>query len=122
MHNMGYRPSHVMCSTAERTRETLEILGATAGWAPDDPSRDFVDYLYLATAGDILSVLKNLDETIPAALVIGHNPGIHELACSLAEQRGELYQKLLETYPTGALTVLTTLTESWRDTHGSRCI
>jgi phosphohistidine phosphatase len=68
----------------------------------------------LATPGDILSVLQNLDETIPAVLVVGHNPGIHELACSLAEPRGELYQQLLETYPTGALTVLTTLTESWR--------
>jgi phosphohistidine phosphatase len=68
----------------------------------------------LATPGDILSVLQNLDETIPAVLVVGHNPGIHELACSLAEPRGMLYQQLLETYPTGALTVLTTLTERWR--------
>jgi phosphohistidine phosphatase len=113
MRDAGFQPSHVFCSIAERTRETLEILGAAAGWAAHDPSRDFVDQLYLATPGVILSVLQNLDETIPAALVIGHNPGIHELACSLAEPRGELYQQLLETYPTGALTVLTTLTEKW---------
>lgn len=114
MRYAGFRPSHVLCSTAERTRETLEILGAAARWAAHYPIRNFVDQLYLATPGDILTVLQNLDETIPAALVIGHNPGIHELACSLAEPRGELYQQLLETYPTGALTVLTTLTEKWR--------
>ena len=113
MRDAGFQPSHVFCSIAERTRETLEILGAAAGWAAHDPSRDFVDQLYLATPGVILSVLQNLDETIPAALVIGHNPGIHELACSIAEPRGELYQQLLEAYPTGALTVLTTLTEKW---------
>jgi phosphohistidine phosphatase len=114
MRDAGFRPAHVLCSTAERTRETLETLGAAAGWAAHDPSRDFVDQLYLATPGVILSVLQNLDETIPAALVIGHNPGIHELACSLAEPHGKLYQQLLETYPTGTLTVLSTQTERWR--------
>jgi phosphohistidine phosphatase len=114
MRRAGFRPSHVLCSTAERTRETLDILGFAAGWEAHNPSRDFVDKLYLATPKDILSVLQNLDETIPAALVIGHNPGIHELACSLAEPCGELYKQLLETYPTGTLTVLTSRSERWR--------
>ena len=114
MRDARLKPSHVLCSTAERARETYENLSAAAGWAAHDPSRDFVDLLYLATPADVLSVLQNLDDTIHEVLVIGHNPGIHKLACSLAEPCGELYEQLLNGYPTGALTVLTTLTAQWR--------
>lgn len=122
MRDAGFRPSRVICSTAERTRETLEILGDAAGWTAHNPSREFVDQLYLASPGEILSVLQELDETTPSALVIGHNPGIHELACALAEPREGLYQLLLDKYPTGALAVLTTASERWRTIGSTRMV
>jgi phosphohistidine phosphatase len=122
MHDAGFQPSRVFCSTAERTRETLEILGGAAEWAAHDPSREFVDQLYLASPDEILTVLQDLDEATPSALVIGHNPGIHELACALAEPRDGLYRQLLDKYPTGALTVLTTASEGWRTIGATRMV
>jgi phosphohistidine phosphatase len=122
MRDAAFRPSRIFCSTAERTRETLEILGAAAGWPARDPNPEFSDELYLASPGEILSILQDLDETTSSALIIGHNPGIQELACALAEPSDGLYQQLLDSYPTGALTVLTSVSESWRTIGATRMV
>lgn len=71
----------VLCSPAARTRETAEL--ALAGYA-SAPHVIFDDGLYLATAEQLLDRLRRLDEDCQAAMVIGHNPGLHELAATLA--------------------------------------
>jgi phosphohistidine phosphatase len=45
-------------------------------------------------------------------MLIGHNPGLHELARSLASRGAELPQ-LEEKFPTGALATLVVDSESW---------
>lgn len=71
----------VLCSSALRTRETAEL--ALAGFAPC-PRILFEDGLYLAGPGALLKRLMLLDESDGTVLVIGHNPGLHELAIALA--------------------------------------
>jgi len=71
----------VLCSTACRTRETAAL--ALADFRPA-PRIVFEDGLYLAGAGALLDRLTRLDEAIASVLVIGHNPGLHELALGLA--------------------------------------
>jgi phosphohistidine phosphatase len=71
----------VLCSTARRTRETAALV--LAGFAP--PScLEFEEGLYLADASALLDRLTRLDEAEGSVLVIGHNPGLHELALALA--------------------------------------
>ncbi len=71
----------VLCSTARRTRETASL--ALTGFAPA-PRILFEEGLYLASAAGLLDRLSRLDEAAGSVMVIGHNPGLHELALALA--------------------------------------
>src|SRR5229473_4106318 len=71
----------VLCSTSLRTRETAAlVLGRFAA----SPALRFEDGLYLAGRTALMRRLGQLDESLGAVLVIGHNPGLHELALALA--------------------------------------
>ena len=72
----------VLCSSAVRTRETLAL--ALAGFAAP-PRCLFEDELYLADRNRLILRLQRLCESNDNVLVIGHNPGLHELALALAE-------------------------------------
>ncbi|MBV9824795.1 MAG: histidine phosphatase family protein [Alphaproteobacteria bacterium] len=90
----------VLCSSSLRTRETAELALAAF---PATPQILFEDVLYLASHRVLLRRLRLLDETIGAVLVIGHNPGLHELAVALAEPSSPLYAMLAEgKFPTSA--------------------
>ena len=81
----------VLCSTALRTRETAEL--ALAGFAAP-PRILYEDGLYLAGRAVLLRRLRGLDESLGAVLVIGHNPGLHELALALASPDSPRYRAL----------------------------
>jgi len=103
-------PDLVLCSTSLRTRATLEpILIATR------PRRTiFSRDLYLAPASMMLRQLRETPEADRTVLMIGHNPGLHDLALMLAdtETLAELPQPS-EKLPTGAL-VRFTFATAWR--------
>ncbi|HEY1794958.1 MAG TPA: histidine phosphatase family protein [Stellaceae bacterium] len=71
----------VLCSTARRTRETAALV--LRGFTPA-PRATFEDWLYLAGAAALVDRLSRLDEVAGSVLVIGHNPGLHEVALALA--------------------------------------
>lgn len=72
----------VLVSSAVRTRQTWDLV--LAGLAP--PPHSLVeDELYLANAERLLQRLRRLPEDARDVLVIGHNPGLHELALRLAD-------------------------------------
>src|SRR5579885_1559987 len=73
----------VLCSTARRTRETA--AQALAFFVPRPPLR-CEDVLYLAPSAVLLRRLRQLDENTGSVLLIGHNPGVHELARQLARE------------------------------------
>jgi phosphohistidine phosphatase len=90
-------PDVILVSSARRTMQTLEAL---APWR-ETPMAEVMDQLYLASAAQILAVLNGLAETVRSAMVIGHNPGMHELACLLAGASAT--PRLHAGYPTAAL-------------------
>jgi phosphohistidine phosphatase len=77
----GYRPDTVICSAARRTRQTWELVAAELGGSP---SVTFEPRAYAARAMSLLYLVRALPATSRAALLIGHNPGVAELATSLA--------------------------------------
>jgi phosphohistidine phosphatase len=90
----------VLCSSSLRTRETAEL--ALAGFAPW-PRILFEDRLYLADVKALLRRLTQLDEKAGSVLVIGHNPGLHELAITLAAPDSPRHPALASgKFPTGA--------------------
>jgi phosphohistidine phosphatase len=94
------RPELVLCSPSARTRQTLERIGLG-----DDAEVRIVDELYGASAGDLLEVLYGVADDVGSVMVIGHNPGIEDLALQLAGS-GEELERMREKFPTAALATL----------------
>ena len=111
--HLGFRPDLVLCSSARRTRETLE--GLRPGLA-GTPRVEIDRALYLAEAMGLLELLAGLDDAVNEVLVIGHNPGIAELAVGLAgDGDAATLAELRRKYPTAALTQLRLAGETWAD-------
>jgi phosphohistidine phosphatase len=89
------RPDLVLCSTAVRARTTLDLVAPALG----APVIELEDGLYHAWEDDLLERLRGLAADVEGVLLIGHNPGLHELAALLAPP-GPV------TFPTGALAEL----------------
>ncbi len=94
----GIAPQLVLCSTALRTRETLAALLPVL---EEDLEIELEDSLYGAGMPEVLARVREVDEAVSSALVIGHNPTLHELALFLTD-RGDV----LDRFPTGALASL----------------
>lgn len=100
----GLAPDVVLVSSARRTLQTLEALEP---W-DDAPLIEPMDALYLAGAAQMLEVIREASQTARSLLVLGHNPGMHDLAMDLVGEpamsaENELTRRLAEGYPTGAL-------------------
>jgi phosphohistidine phosphatase len=78
----GYLPDVVVCSAARRTRQTWDLMAPELGGSP---SVTFEPRAYAASAMTLLYLVRELPAAPTSALLIGHNPGIEELATSLAE-------------------------------------
>ncbi len=106
MRGLGLMPDVILVSSALRTQETLDALEP---WEQDRPNIETIPGLYMASHLQIRDLLRELPETVRCVLVIGHNPGIHDLAQHLAGKLGpqsarpEL-ARLAQDYPTSALT------------------
>jgi phosphohistidine phosphatase len=114
MRRAGLAPDVILVSSARRTQQTLQALEAAQVW-DERPNIDTMPALYMASQSQICDVLRDLPETVRSALVIGHNPGLHELATSLAgpaTARPE-FRRLAEGYPTASLTEFL-VTTIWR--------
>ena len=102
----------VLCSTAVRARQTLDIVGPSLGGTPDIRTEE---RLYAAGAPDLLSRLRSVDDRAWRVLVIGHNPGLEDLAEDLAgDGDAGAWHALQQKFPTGALATLATQS-SWAD-------
>ena len=108
----GVRPELVLCSPSVRTRETLELVCAALGGALEAL---YEDALYLAGEDALLERLEELSDDVASVMLVGHNPGVAELALLLA-RRGDpdALAALSRKYPTGALAELRVGAPRWR--------
>ncbi|MFC3028851.1 MULTISPECIES: SixA phosphatase family protein [Roseomonadaceae] len=105
MRELGLAPDVVLVSSARRTLQTLEALGPLEG----PPLIEPMDDLYLAAWPSLIDVLRRVRETARSVLVIGHNPGLHDLAMALSGPTAmaagsPMTRRLAEGYPTATLT------------------
>jgi phosphohistidine phosphatase len=105
----GIAPALVLCSSAKRSRETLELIARSLS----AKTKILVeDELYAASAEALLQRLRRLPDVIPSTLLIGHNPGLQDLALMLAG-RGPGVDALRERFPTCALVTLHNPAATW---------
>jgi phosphohistidine phosphatase len=110
MASHGIAPDLVLCSTAQRARETAQRI-----FAGDAPVV-FEDVLYLASADQLLARLRAVTDDVGAVMLVGHNPGIENLAVALmgdgdAAAGGSMMTK----FSTGALACFSVAADRWRD-------
>jgi phosphohistidine phosphatase len=95
------RPALVLCSSAQRTRETLEAVRPALGPAEVRFERE----LYGASSEDLLQRLREVPEEVDSVMLVGHQPAIQALALHLAGDGSEL-ERLRAKFPTAALATL----------------
>lgn len=106
----GLVPAQILCSSSQRTRETLACLQEHFALAV--PVR-FEKQLYLADAPLLLRRIKRLNDALASVMLIGHNPGIETLAFMLLGGGEDAPKPAFEKFATGALAVIATGVEHW---------
>jgi len=115
MRSEGLVPDLVLVSPARRTMETLSALQP---W-DKPPVIDEKQELYLATAPGMLQLIRNVSDRVGSVLLIGHNPGLQDLAVLLvgAHTKAGAAKRALslaKAYPTCSLAEFT-LTGPWSE-------
>jgi phosphohistidine phosphatase len=106
----GAAPEVALVSDAKRTRETWELAAPSFGQA----KVSFLRSLYLCPAETIMLEAEKAGAN--SVIIVGHNPGMHELATRLAYRNAELDQKLRARFPpaAGAVFERKDTKSSWR--------
>jgi phosphohistidine phosphatase len=107
-------PDLVLVSPAQRTVETWALVGAAFSKAPRVVKEDRI---YNAGAETLADLVGEADDAM-ALLLVGHNPGLHDLANALigsgdVEAREGLHEKL----PTSGLVVIDFAFDDWSKLH-----
>ena len=98
-------PQLIVSSPAKRALCTARIVAGELGLSDDTVAVERA--LYLATPEAILAVAARTDDTVSSLLLVGHNPGLTELADRLLPELG------LDNLPTAGLLVLDLDAERW---------
>ena len=97
-------PDAIITSPAARALATARHIARELDF-PWDEIRT-VKSIYLADGGTLLEVVRKLDDRAEIALIVGHNPGVSELARSLVR---DFAQEL----PTGAVVAIDLPADTW---------
>jgi phosphohistidine phosphatase len=105
-------PVLVLCSSARRAQETFEGIAPALG----DGAEVLVEPgLYGASAGELLERIHALPDAVESAMVVGHNPGMEDLATLLAGRGVDgALDRMAMRFPTGAMAHLR-LSVSWHE-------
>lgn len=100
----GPQPSLVLCSSARRTVDTL---GGIRAALPDDVEVRVLTELYGASGASLLDRLRTVDDDVSTAMLVGHNPSVHDLTLTLVGGGDlELRSWMAGKFPTGAIATL----------------
>jgi phosphohistidine phosphatase len=115
----GLRPGLILCSSARRTRETLDFISEALG---SSIPVHIEPELYLADPATLLERLRHVPDTAGSVLIIGHNPGLHELAAELTAgiRANADAQRLRDKFPTAAFARFRLKLDRWRDLSDER--
>jgi phosphohistidine phosphatase len=111
MRRLGLGFDRVLASPATRVTETLTELAQGYGGAVET---GFDETVYLAPMETLLALVRAADEGDVRLLVVGHNPGLEQLALFLSGE-GALRDQIAVKYPTGALAEIGFDVPRWRD-------
>ncbi|MBI1215882.1 MAG: hypothetical protein GC185_08700 [Alphaproteobacteria bacterium] len=106
----GIAPDLVLCSSSLRTVQTLKLALAALDAQSEVQSR-FERKFYLAARETLLDEIQEADDAFSRLMIVGHNPGMGELAEKLCAATGEEIMG----FPPAAFAAFTCDVESWED-------
>jgi phosphohistidine phosphatase len=111
MAERGIDPELVLCSSARRTRDTLNLV------LPElrvEPKVVYEDALYHASTKEMLDMLHGVQPGANRVMMVGHNPEIHAFALDLVGAGPKHFRDLLSAkYPTAGLAVINFASGLW---------
>ncbi len=110
-------PDSVLVSTAVRSQQTWDIVWDAMSRAAPQPKVELLAELYAADPSLLLQVVHSAAAEDPQRLLlVGHNPGLHELAFVLTGSGNAAARAVLaDNLPTSGLIVLDFDIDDWRD-------
>lgn len=112
MREFGPDVDRVLCSTAVRTRQTLDLVLPDIGAAAAEVQFD--DRLYHALPDDLLDAIHHGAGSARHVLLIGHNPGLEVLALRLTKDGPrDAIQAMTAKFPTAAAAQFQFETMDW---------
>jgi phosphohistidine phosphatase len=116
-------PTVALVSPAARTAATADLALVNL---TEPPERRLEQWLYHAGPDDVIAGLRELEDAVPAAMVVGHNPTAHALSIGLiaASDKKGAAQAAKAGFPTTALGVYRFKVAHWRDVeaHGAKLV
>jgi phosphohistidine phosphatase len=110
-------PNLVLVSSAVRAQQTWDLVWEEMKDRVPAPELETLDELYGAEPTRLLKTVRMASASDPKRLMlVGHNPGMHELGLMLAGSGDKAARKALEdNLPTSGLAVLDFDTDDWTD-------
>jgi phosphohistidine phosphatase len=110
-------PDSVLVSPAVRAHQTWEIVWANMKDLAPQPKVELVSELYGADSSQLLQIVRAAAATdLRRLMLVGHNPGMHELALALAGSGDAAGRKALaDNLPTSGLAVFEFAVDDWAD-------
>ena len=108
----GFKPSVALVSTSRRTQETWALVAPELGKVV---RRDVAE-IYEAPAGRILDAIHGVEPSVETLIIIGHNPGMEDLARWLmADDGGERGAQMRRKFPTAAIAIMEIPVDDWTE-------
>lgn len=105
-------PDLVLVSTAVRAQQTWEL--AKEAWSTDLSVR-VEPRVYEATSDELLELIREVSPAISALVVVGHAPGVSDLANELGSGKSSAaFDRMSTKYPTCGVALLD-ITDAWAD-------
>jgi phosphohistidine phosphatase len=114
MKGLGLGFDRVVASPARRVIETLDEVAASYGAL----ARAYEQRVYLATTDSLLDIVHETGDAVARLLLVGHNPGMENLALLLTSgggRNGGLRGEVEVKYPTGTLAEIALPVDRWQD-------
>lgn len=113
MAERGIDPELVLCSSARRTRDTLDLV------LPElrvEPKVVYEDALYHASPETMLEILHNIQPGTNRVMLVGHNPEIQAFAIDLVGAGPKHFRdRLLTKFPTAGLALINFAAGLWKN-------
>lgn len=105
MEKLNYKPDAIICSTSQRTRETVSHI--IKAFEIESDKIIFEEGLYHGYMDDYEEAIKEVDDECKSVLIVGHNPTITYIANTCMGDS-------LDNVPTCGLLVIESPSKKWK--------